>query len=267
MAILLLLASIYQIRTRTIRERSRRLEGCVEERTNDLKAANENLQQEITERKRVEKVLRESKQQIQSSLKEKDVLLKEIHHRVKNNMQIISSILRLQSRKIKDEEVLEIFNQSQYRIKSMALIHEGLYQSEDLARIDFSDYIGRLKSHLFSAYGVGVRDIDFEMKVRDVHLDINRAIPCGLIISEIVSNSMKYAFPNGRKGKIDIKMHPDGKGKYILIVRDTGIGFPDGLDFHKTETLGMQIVTDLVEQLDGTIELRRNKGTKFKIVF
>jgi len=211
--------------------------------------------------------LKQAEERIKASLKEKDVLLKEIHHRVKNNMQIISSILRLQSRKIKDEEILEIFKQSQYRIKSMALIHEGLYQSEDFARIDFSNYIARLTNHLFSAYGAGVRDIDFKMEVRDVYLDINRAIPCGLIISELVSNSMKHAFPNGRKGKIDIKMHPDGKGKYILIVRDTGIEFPDGLDFHKTETLGMQIVTDLVEQLDGTIELRRNKGTKFKIVF
>lgn len=222
---------------------------------------------DITERKRAEMVLKKREQQIKSSLKEKEVLLKEIHHRVKNNMQIISSLLRLQSRQIKDEEILEIFNQSQNRIRSMALIHEELYKSKDLARIDFTDYINRLTNHLFSAYGDGMGNIDLKIEVKDVYLDIDRAIPCGLIISEIASNSLKHAFPDGRSGEISVKMHANKKDKYALMIKDTGVGIPEKLDFHKTETLGMQLVTDLVKQLDGTIDLRRNKGTEFKITF
>ena len=222
---------------------------------------------DITERKRAEIVLKEREQQIKSSLKEKEVLLREIHHRVKNNMQIISSLLRLQSRQIKDEEILEIFNQSQNRIRSMALIHEELYKSRDLARIDFSDYIKRLMNHLFSAYEDGMGNIDLKIEIKDVYFDINRAIPCGLIIGEIVSNSLKHAFPDGRSGEISVKMHANEKDKYALIIKDTGIGIPEKLDFNKTETLGMQLVTDLVKQLDGTIDLRRDKGTEFKITF
>jgi len=112
-----------------------------------------------------------------------------------------------------------------------------------------------------------MRNIDFKIEVKDVYLDINRAIPCGLIIGEIVSNSLKHAFPDGKGGEIFVKMHADKKDKYALMIKDTGIGIPEGLDFHKTETLGMQLVTDLVQQLGGNIELRRNRGTEFKITF
>lgn len=215
---------------------------------------------DITERKEVE-------ERIKASLKEREVMLREIHHRVKNNMQIISSLLRLQSRQIRDRKVRDIFDVGQNRIRSMALIHESLYQSKDLAKINFSDYIKRLTTHLFSIYRAGMEHIKMHVKVGNVFLDINRAIPCGLIINELVSNSLKHAFADGKKGEITVKMDADRSGKYILVVRDTGVGFPEDLNFYRTKTLGMQLVTDLVSQLEGSIELRRSKGTEFRIVF
>jgi len=215
---------------------------------------------DITERKQAE-------EKIKASLKEKDVMLREIHHRVKNNMQIISSLLRLQSRNVKDETALDMFKVSQNRIRSMAFIHEALYQSEDLAMIDFSIYIKKLITHLFSVYSTETKLPNLRLNVKDVYLDINRAIPCGLIINELVSNSLKHAFPDSRKGEITVEMRSDKKGKYTLIVKDTGIGMPKELNIHKTETLGMQLVNDLAEQIDGTIELNRIGGTTFSIMF
>ena len=137
----------------------------------------------------------------------------------------------------------------------MAFIHETLYQSEDLALIDFSDYIKRLITHLFSVYGTETKVPNLRLNVKDVYLDINRAIPCGLIINELVSNSLKHAFPDSSKGEITVEMRSDKKEKYTLIVKDTGIGMPKELNIQKTETLGMQLVNDLTEQIDGTIEL------------
>ena len=215
---------------------------------------------DITERKQAEKI-------IKTSLKEKEVMLREIHHRVKNNMQIISSLLRLQSRQIENKKILDMFNVGQNRIRSMALIHESLYQSKDLARINFSDYIKRLTTHLFSIYRTELESINLKVDIKDVFLDINRAIPCGLIINELVSNSLKHAFTDGKKGEIAVEMDEDERGRYTIIVSDTGIGFPEELDFQNTETLGMQLVTDLVRQLDGNMKLSRLKGTEFKIVF
>jgi len=214
----------------------------------------------VIERKRAE-------EQIKVALEEKEVMFREIHHRVKNNMQIISSLLRLQSRQIKDKKILDCFNVSQNRIRSMVLIHESLYQSKDLARINFSDYINRLTIHLFSIYRIGANSISLKVEVGDVFLDINRAIPCGLIINELVSNSLKHAFPDGKKGEIAVKMNEDKRGNYTLVVRDTGIGFPEKVHIHKTETLGLQLVTDLVSQLNGNIKLTRLGGTEFRIVF
>ena len=215
---------------------------------------------DITERKKAE-------EKIKASLAEKEVMLREIHHRVKNNMQIISSLLRLQSRQIKDKKTLDIFNVSQNRIRSMALVHESLYRSGDLARINFSDYIRKLTLHLFSMYRTEMDRVKSRIEVGDVFLDVNRAIPCGLIINELVSNALKYAFPHNKKGEILVKMNVDKKGNYSLVVRDTGIGFPKDLDFHQTETLGMQLVTDLTAQLEGRVSLKREGGTEFKIVF
>jgi len=183
------------------------LEIRVQERTAELTRINESLQNEITERKRVEQALRESNQQVKVSLKEKEVLLKEIHHRVKNNLQIISSLLNLQSEYIQEKQDLEIFKVSQSRIESMALIHEKLYQCKDLARIEFSEYIQDLVANLFSSYEVNSTAITLKTDIDNVFLGIDAAIPCGLIINELVLNCLKHAFPAGRSGNIYIGLH------------------------------------------------------------
>jgi PAS domain S-box-containing protein len=215
---------------------------------------------DVTEQKRMD-------EELKASLEEKEVLLKEIHHRVKNNMQIISSLLRLQAANIKDEKIQEVFNEVHGRIRSMSLLYEMLYQSKDLARVNFAEYIKRLTSHLISMHKVEIAAPSLRLGVSDVHLDIKRAIPCGLIITELVSNSLKHAFPNGRKGEIVVEMHPNKEEKYKLVVSDNGVGFPEGLDFRQTKSLGMRLVVDLVNQLNGTIELRREGGTEFRIEF
>ena len=236
------------------------LEGLVEKRTAEIRTANEQLQQEISERKRAE-------EKIQASLREKEVLLKEIHHRVKNNLQVISSLLNLQSKYIKDLESQEVFKESQNRVKSMALIHEKLYQSKDLGRINFVEYTQTLISNLFHSYGAGVNHVAFTIDADDIFLNIDTAIPCGLILSELVSNSLKHAFLGGRHGKIQIELRSNYDHLFALIVRDNGVGFPKNLNFRDTESLGLQLVNTLVNQLDGSIELDACEGTMFKIDF
>ncbi len=210
---------------------------------------------------------KKTEDQIKASLKEKEVLLQEIHHRVKNNLQIITSMLRLQSDKTENKKVQEVFKGSQNRIKSMALIHEKLYQSLDFARVSFADYIKSLSNYLFSTYRVNTNVVRLRTEVKDAFLDINRAIPCGLIINELVSNSLKYAFIDGSKGEIFIKFHSNKAGKFTLVVSDNGVGFPRDLDIHKTQTLGLRLVTILTEQIRGSIKLDRKGGTTFKITF
>ena len=206
-------------------------------------------------------------EQIKASLKEKEVLLREIHHRVKNNMQIVSSLLRLQSAKAEDKKTQEIFRECQNRISTMAIIHEKLYQSKDLAKINFAQYIDRLAVHIYHSYGVDSNIIALKTDLEEVFLDLNRAIPCGLIANELLSNSVKHAFPEGKKGEICIKLYSDKKGTISLVVSNDGIGFPKDIDFRKASSLGLQMVNDLTRQIDGTIELDRNGGTSFKVEF
>jgi PAS domain S-box-containing protein len=220
----------------------------------------EGVLRDITDRKRAE-------EQIKSSLKEKEVLLQEIHHRVKNNMQIISSLLNLQSGHIKDDKVRDMFKMSRDRIKSMALIHEKLYQSEDLAKINFAQYIRSLTIHLLHTYNASADRIKLNADVRDVFLDINKAIPCGLILNELVSNSLKHAFPQDRTGNICIQFRAGNNGDVRLEVSDDGIGFSDKVDFEKPDSLGLQLVNDLVEQLGGKLELNSRSGTSYQISF
>ncbi|MBN2206529.1 MAG: PAS domain S-box protein, partial [Candidatus Aminicenantes bacterium] len=211
-----------------------------------------------------------SEEALKSSLREKEVLLREIHHRVKNNLQVVSSLLSLQSRHLKEGEAMSFLKESQRRIRSMALVHEKLYQSKDLARIDMAGYIESLVQHLFQASRVAPSQVRFRSGIRDVALDINTAMPCGLLISELVSNALKHAFPGDRAGTIAVELRPEGEGTYVLIVRDDGAGFPEGLDYRRTDSLGMQLVLLLVEQLDGTIELAertRAGGTEFRVRF
>jgi len=205
--------------------------------------------------------------QIKAQLQEKDVLLKEVHHRVKNNMQVISSLLNLQSRRVKDPAVFEMFKESQRRIRSMALIHERLYQSSDLSRIEFSQYLRNLTTHLFHSYQVDASRVQLKLEAEEVHLNINTAIPCGLIVNELVSNALKHGFPEGRKGELEIGLSAVPEDGYVLKIKNDGVGFPEGLDFRKTETLGMQIINTLVEQIGGRLELSREKGTAFRLEF
>jgi two-component sensor histidine kinase/ActR/RegA family two-component response regulator len=235
------------------------LEEMVKERTAKLEEANDELQREINERKRAEK-------QIKASLAEKELLLKEIHHRVKNNMQIISSLLNIQLIHIKDHLVRKTFMETQNRIKSMAMIHEKLYRSENLTRIDFAEYIESLTADLFQAFNVNPDNVTLKKNVKNVYLDVSIGIPCGLIINELVSNSLKYAFPEGQPGEIiiDFKLK---NNTYELTVGDNGIGFPKYLDFRSSESFGLQLVRLLVKKIEGTIELDKKRGIIFKIVF
>ncbi len=213
---------------------------------------------DITARKQAE-------ERIKTSLKEKEVLLKEIHHRVKNNLQIISSLLNLQSGYIQDKHAGEMFKESRNRVKSMALIHEKLYQSKDLARIDFADYIRHLTAHLLRSYSVHSPTVNLKVNVDKVLLDIDTALPCGLIINELVSNALKHAFPTGKAGEICVDLHKDQEGKLVLVVGDNGTGLPPEFDFRHTESLGLQLVSTLTDQLEGTLELDQSQGTTFKL--
>jgi PAS domain S-box-containing protein len=201
------------------------------------------------------------------SLKEKEVLLREIHHRVKNNLQIISSLLNLQSHSIKDKSYADMFKESQDRIRSMALIHEKLYQSKNLARIQFDEYTDTLVHELIRFQGVNTQKIEVKIDVGDISLDIDTAIPCGLIINELVSNALKHAFPDNRSGEITIRVH-SVDDKYELAVTDNGVGIPENIDIEDTSSLGLRLVTILAEdQLDGDFSLHRDEGTTVRITF
>jgi two-component sensor histidine kinase len=214
---------------------------------------------DITERKRTE-------QQITASLREKEALLKEVHHRVKNNLQVISSILSLQAEQATGRDILAILRESQNRIRSMALVHEELYQSEGLSSLDIGDYIRRLGNALLLSYPVGESIITLDVDVGDVHIPVDEAAPCGLIINELVSNALKYAFVGRKRGKLSLSFHRTGN-EYALRVADNGVGFPKGLDFRHTDSLGLQLVDALAQQLQGTLTMERRRGTTFTLTF
>ena len=215
---------------------------------------------DITERKRTE-------DQIQASLKEKEVLVREVHHRVKNNLQVIYSLLRLQSKSITDPKALELFQDSQARVKAMALLHETLYQSQDLSHIDMEGYISTLTGQLFKSYGISSNAVRLKLTIAPVSLSMETAITCGLLINELVSNSLKYAFPNGRPGEVAIQLSSNHNGAYTMIVGDDGVGLPPDIDVAAVRSLGWQLVPMLVEQLNGTYELHRSAGTTVKLTF
>lgn len=207
-----------------------------------------------------------AQEELKNSLKEKEILLKEVHHRVKNNMQVISSMLKLQSRYIEDDRSLELFQECQNRVRSMALIHEKLYQSKNFEKLDFDQYVRTLTSTLFDTFSRSDIQIDTSIISNDVEFDMTKAIPCGLIINELVSNSLKHAFKGRKKGNIKLSMTKEGEN-YKLLYSDDGIGFPAGLDFKNTDSLGMQLVNALTKQLHGEIKLRKNNGTEFQLIF
>jgi two-component sensor histidine kinase len=236
------------------------LEHRVQERTSQLELANLSLQKEIVERKLAEK-------KIAATLREKEVLLREIYHRVKNNLQMVSSLLSLQSNELEDEEARSSFKESQDRIRSMAMVHERLYGSGSLASIAFTEYIPSLTAYLFRSYSVGQDRVRLVTDVDDISVGIDTAIPCGLIINELLSNSLKYAFPGGRSGEVHIDLKRAGDSEFLLVIGDNGVGLPDGLDLKSTETLGMRLVVSLVRQLQGEMEIDSSNGTRFDIRF
>ncbi len=210
---------------------------------------------------------RENERRIKESLEEKEILLKEIHHRVKNNLQIISSLLNLQSRQIDNNYYLDIFKESQNRIKTMALVHEKLYQSKKLSLINFSNYIQSVVINLFHSYNINSDKVNLDIDVdKEIAMGIDLAIPCGLIVNELISNSMKYAFPNKEAGKILLSLNKHYE-TYILIVSDNGIGMKGEIDIENINSLGLQLVTALVRQIDGKLNLDNSDGTKFTISF
>ncbi len=233
---------------------------------------------DITERKAAEEALE----------KAEEIRKKEIHHRIKNNLQVISSLLNLQADKFTEEAVVEAFRESQNRVISMSLIHEELYKSRDMETLDFAIYLKKLTADLLQSYRVRSDKIGLKLDVEKVLFEMDTAIPLGIIINELVSNSLKHAFPERKGGEIlirlfqadhnknkvisrDRKINKNGNSKYStqfsLIVSDNGSGFPENIDFRNTTSLGLQLVNTLVEQLEGSIELERNKGTKFIIRF
>ncbi|OUL29022.1 hypothetical protein BV372_24075 [Nostoc sp. T09] len=216
------------------------------------------LQIELQERQQIE-------EQIRASLKEKEVLLREVYHRVKNNMQMVSSLLSLQAGSIDDPAVLKLLSESQRRVKTMALVHERLYRSENLARINFATYVQHLVNDLVRSYTCNKSFIRVFLEVADLELDLDTAVPCGLIINELISNALKYAFPN-QQGEIILQFWLDDPEYYCLIVKDNGIGIPTHIDPQYTTSLGMQLIHGLTEQLGGTLQLDRQRGTQFKIL-
>lgn len=219
------------------------------------------LEYELNQRKRTEERLKQS-------LKEKELLLKEIHHRVKNNLQVISSLLRLQSDYVKDETILSLLRDSQNRIRSIALIHEKLYQSKDILKINFDEYIRDLLNHLKHSYAANAPRVKLTTNAQEIWFNIETAIPCSLLINELVSNAFKHAFPiPSQEDEILVEISLIDENRYELTVQDNGIGFPLDLDFRHTESLGLELACLFTEQLEGSIELDRNNGTIFKVLF
>ena len=240
------------------------LERRVEERTAALAAANGTLHAEIGERKQAEV-------RIAASLQEKEVLLREIHHRVKNNLQVISSLLRLQAESIIEPMTRALFQEGQDRVRSMALVHEKLYQSADLAQIDFGEYVRHLAAHLLLSYQGKTQTVSLQTDADVVLLGVNVAVPCGLILNELVTNALKYAFPDGRPGQIRVALRIDEAAPQgmlgILEVCDNGVGLPAHMDVTQTESLGLYLVHRLAIQLEGQLEVHNRHGTSFRLSF
>jgi two-component sensor histidine kinase len=229
-----------------------------------LNAQNEVAQIVIVAHDITEKKLYE--QRIVNSLKEKEILLQEVHHRVKNNMQVISSILNIQSTFVKDEKLLEILQESRNRIRAMSIIHEDIYHTSEFGSIDFSDYLRNLSANLISLYSMDDKRIELIFDMENVRLNLDQAVPCGLLVNELVSNAVKHGFTDRNQGEIHIKLKQKGKEIHIE-VRDNGIGLDMSEALQDKKTLGLQLVQTLVEQLDAKIQVIIKKGTKFILTF
>jgi two-component sensor histidine kinase len=235
------------------------LEMRIQERTAELTRANTDLHAEVIQRQHTEA-------QLTTALHQKDVLFREVHHRVKNNLQIISSLLSLQSRYISDPQTLQTFNDTRNRIRAMALIHGVLDQANDFARVDFARYLQQLTTHLCHSYGVNAQAMAMHTHAQDIWLKTDVAVACGLIVHELVSNALKHGFPDGREGAIQVSMDHLNR-QYRLTVTDNGIGLPAALNLHTPTSLGFKLVLALANQLCGHIEVESHGGTRVRITF
>jgi PAS domain S-box-containing protein len=219
------------------------------------------IDRDITERKLVEK-------RLEASLREKETLLRELYHRTKNNMQVISNLIDLQALAVNDEGTLRLFKETQNRIKTMALVHEKLYQSKDLSNLNLKDYMGDLANALLGSYQLSGNRVSLKLDVEAISVSIDTATPCGLIINELMSNSLKHAFPDGRQGEVSLVLRQSEKGEIDMRFSDDGIGLPKGLDFKNARSLGLTLVRNLsVKQLKGTVEVSTEHPTEFRIKF
>jgi two-component sensor histidine kinase len=243
------------------------LERTVEERTAALNAVTAELRADLVERQRIEQELRDSQARFQAALQEKEVLLAEVYHRIKNNLQIISSLLDLQADMVSDPHVRALFEDSQQRIQAVALLHESLSQASNITRIPAAQYIRQLSTQVFQAYAPPGDRITLSIQADPIWIAVQNAVPYGLLVNELLSNSLKYAFLGDQDGEITIALRATPEGQMVLSVRDTGVGFPAAMDFRHTASLGMQLVCLLTEQLGGTIELERTSGTQWTLSF
>jgi PAS domain S-box-containing protein len=210
---------------------------------------------------------KQSEKRIQDALQQKDLLLREVHHRVKNNLQVIHSLLDLQALKSKDSELVDMLRDSQNRVRSMSLIHQTLYQSQNFAQVDFQRFLGELLPRLTEAYGSLSHQVRIVINAHDVKLPINEAIPCGLIVNELVSNALKHGFPAHQAGQVEVDIR-EVEGNWIeLSISDDGQGIPQDLDLARTDSLGLQLVNLLTQQLHGQLDIRRAKPTCFSLRF
>ncbi|MHB0955315.1 MAG: PAS domain S-box protein [Pirellulaceae bacterium] len=221
---------------------------------------------DIHDRKCAEEALRENEEHIRASLEEKEVLLKEIHHRVKNNMQVVSSLLALQAARLSDPTTRTILDDVTHRVRSMALVHEKLYCSTDLAHVEFAEYVRSLLTYLWRAHETAA-NVRLDLDLERVPLSINTAVPCGLILNELVSNTLKHAFNGHGDGTVTVSLRGGPGGEVCLRVRDNGTGLPVGFDWRNTDSLGLRLVHMLAEQLHATVEVRGEAGTEFAIRF
>jgi PAS domain S-box-containing protein len=216
--------------------------------------------EEITARKHAEEL-------IKKSLTEKEVLLKEVHHRVKNNLQVVNSMLNLQSNYIDDKKMKGIFMESQDRIRSMALVHEQLYQSKDLSSINVAYYLKSLKKNLFNTYKFATSLVQCNADIEEIKLNIDTAIPLGIIMNELCTNALKHAFQEGTRGELKVEFKHVGSDNCLLLVSDNGVGLPKDLDITNTESMGFLLIKSMIEQLNGSLQIEQGQGTTFKITF